>query len=105
MKLYHGTDKKAARKIKNTGFKKNECSDYGNAAYFSDQPDWAKEYAHKDGVIIEVTFIGNLLDLSNPGHFEIFRQNDSVIPFPFDALKDGNIIAVYNLKTLSLSPQ
>lgn len=103
MKLFHGTNQDAAKLILSNGFKKGECSDYGKAVYFSDCREWAADYAHKDGVIIEVTFNGNLLDLGLPNHWDIYRKTGNAIPNKFDALKDGNIIAVYNLKTISIS--
>lgn len=102
MRLFHGTTQEAARLILKKGFKKGECSDYGNAVYFSDCQEWAAEYAHKDGLIVEALFNGNMLDLAIPEHWDIYRKTGNAIPNRFDALRDGNIIAVYNLKSLTI---
>lgn len=102
MILFHGTTKEAAAKIKIKGFWKRECSDFGKAAYFSDKEEWANEYTQSNGVVIKCLFSGNILDLSNNEHFEIYRKNERSIPKKFDALKDGHIIAVYNTKSLTI---
>lgn len=103
LNLFHGTHSDNIPLIKKEGFKPSECSDYGTAVYFSDKKDCALEYAHKTGEVIEVLFKGKILDLSNPDHFEIYRKSGNAITNGFDALKDGNIIAVYNLQTINIT--
>lgn len=101
MVLFHGTNKNAADKIMATGVKKSECSDYGKAFYLSTDKDYAAEYAF-DNTILSFLFTGKLLDLSIGHHWEAYKINGNKIPRQFDALKDGQIIAVYNVKKLKL---
>lgn len=102
MILFHGTYKKSASKIRVKGFRKNECSDFGKAAYFTDSKEVAETYAHKEGEILQVTFTGILLDLQRAEHWELYRNRAGLIPYGFDALKDGCIIAVYNTSKIIL---
>jgi hypothetical protein len=103
MTIYHGTSKEAANIILANGFKPFECSDFGKAVYFSGSIETAKDYAHKDGNIIQVVFSGCLLDLSKPDHFEIYKKTGNAIPKKYDALKDGDTIAVYNIRSISIN--
>lgn len=104
MILFHGTSGSAILSIMQEGFKPGECSDFGTAVYLSDLREWAIEYANAtgEGQIIEAVFTGNLLDLSIPEHFQIYRKTGNAIPNAYDALKDGHIIAVYNLETIQI---
>jgi hypothetical protein len=104
--LYHGTSKENATSILKRGFKFGDCSDYGKAIYFSESIEVAKDYALKNGVIITCLFTGNILDMGNSSHFELYKQmnnaflNSEVKTKGYHALKDGYIIAVYSKKHL-----
>lgn len=97
--LYHGTNNKAD--IVSKGFKLGDCSDFGKAIYFSNDIDVAKGYG-KD--VVECLFSGNMLDLSYPPHFELFKKypNERITTIKYDALKDNYIIAVYNKKKIKI---
>ncbi len=101
MLLFHGTDIESATAILKEGFFLNECSDYGKAVYFTHDKEVALTYGKS---IITAEFNGNMLNLQNPDHFEIYKQhpNEKIQEVGYYGLKDNYIIAIYNPSFISI---